>query len=209
MGVISPVNGTLTTVGAGTLTAALLLGQNITRTGPTGAAAAPCGRSSAAAVRGHHAPLLGREPGRAAKHGGHHRGDPRGRRGRGRDGERHGGADGGEAQPEERPRAAAPGVPARRRGGAGGRPPRGAAAVRQRHVRAAASPPLSPRSSRLTRPPRLRALPRSIFFSDIAGFTDISAAMSATKARAPRARSSHALERHLSRPHCPSRHPDR
>ena len=38
-GVISPLNGTLTTVGAGTLTAALLLGQNITRTGPTGAAA--------------------------------------------------------------------------------------------------------------------------------------------------------------------------
>jgi hypothetical protein len=33
---IQPQNGTLTTVGAGTLTAALLLGQNITRTGPTG-----------------------------------------------------------------------------------------------------------------------------------------------------------------------------
>lgn len=33
---IQPQNGTLTTVGAGTLTAALLLGKNITRTGPTG-----------------------------------------------------------------------------------------------------------------------------------------------------------------------------
>lgn len=33
---IAPQNGTLTTVGAGTLTAALLAGQNITRTGPTG-----------------------------------------------------------------------------------------------------------------------------------------------------------------------------
>lgn len=31
---ISPQNGTLTTVGAGVLTAALLAGQNITRTGP-------------------------------------------------------------------------------------------------------------------------------------------------------------------------------
>lgn len=33
---IQPVNGTLTTVGAGTLTAALLGGQNINRSGPTG-----------------------------------------------------------------------------------------------------------------------------------------------------------------------------
>lgn len=33
---IQPANGTLTTVGAATLTAALLLGENITRTGPTG-----------------------------------------------------------------------------------------------------------------------------------------------------------------------------
>lgn len=33
---IQPANGTLTTVGAGTLTAALLAGQNITRTGPSG-----------------------------------------------------------------------------------------------------------------------------------------------------------------------------
>jgi hypothetical protein len=33
---IIPANGTLTTVGAGTLTAALLAGQLITRTGPTG-----------------------------------------------------------------------------------------------------------------------------------------------------------------------------
>ncbi len=36
---ISPANGTLTTIGAGTLTAALLAGQNITRSGPTGDAA--------------------------------------------------------------------------------------------------------------------------------------------------------------------------
>lgn len=34
---IAPANGTLTTVGAGTLTAALLGGQIITRSGPTGA----------------------------------------------------------------------------------------------------------------------------------------------------------------------------
>lgn len=33
---IQPVNGTLTTAGAGTLTAALLAGQFITRSGPTG-----------------------------------------------------------------------------------------------------------------------------------------------------------------------------
>lgn len=37
MSQIQPANGLLTTVGAGTLTAALLLGQNITRSGPTGA----------------------------------------------------------------------------------------------------------------------------------------------------------------------------
>lgn len=37
VGTLQPLNGTLTTVGAGTLAAALLLGENITRTGPTGA----------------------------------------------------------------------------------------------------------------------------------------------------------------------------
>jgi hypothetical protein len=37
MQTIQPANGTLTTVGAGTLTAALLAGENITRSGPTGA----------------------------------------------------------------------------------------------------------------------------------------------------------------------------
>jgi hypothetical protein len=37
MSTLQAANGTLTTVGAGTLTAALLCGQNITRTGPTGA----------------------------------------------------------------------------------------------------------------------------------------------------------------------------
>ena len=36
MSQLQPANGTLTTVGAGTLTAALLAGENITRTGPTG-----------------------------------------------------------------------------------------------------------------------------------------------------------------------------
>lgn len=36
MSQINPANGVLTTAGAGTLTAALLAGRNITRSGPTG-----------------------------------------------------------------------------------------------------------------------------------------------------------------------------
>lgn len=37
MNQVQPANGTLTTVGNGTLTAALLAGKNITRSGPVGA----------------------------------------------------------------------------------------------------------------------------------------------------------------------------